>query len=393
MMPPEETIMTGFTFRTTPLAISEDGGLARLGALMAGLGVTRAIVVCDPGIAASGFADQALAALRAEGLAASVFDQVQADPPVPVVRQAVEAARAFQADGVVGLGGGSSMDTAKLVALLARSDQSIEELYGNDMARGRRLPLIQVPTTAGTGSEVTWISVVTNEANEKKAIYSTQLLPDIALLDAGLTLGMPPRVTAATGLDAMVHAIEAYTSRTRKNLVSDALAVKALSLLGGNLRRVVADGADRVARAAMLEGSMLAGMAFVNSSVAAVHALSYPLGARFHVPHGHSNALVMGPVFRFNIPAARQHYAELAAHLLPGSTFADAQQAAEAFVTELEAMVASVGLETRLSQLGVTEADLPGMATEVTEGLQRLLATNPRPMTFDEVVQLYRAVL
>jgi alcohol dehydrogenase class IV len=385
--------MTDFTFQTTPRAICQTGGLARVGELMAGLGVSRAIVVCDAGIVACGFADRAVASLKAAGLAATVFDQVQADPPVGVVRAAIEAARAFGADGVIGLGGGSSLDTAKLVALLVRSEQKLEELYGTDMARDHRLPLIQVPTTAGTGSEVTWVSVVTSEANEKKAIYSSQLLPDVALLDAELTLGMPPRVTAATALDAMVHAIEAYTSRTRKNVVSDALAVKGLELLGANIRRVVADGCDIEARSAMLQGSMLAGIAFVNASVAAVHALSYPLGARFHVPHGHSNALVMTPVFRFNMPVAEKAYAELAVHLLPGRRFADDAEAAEVFVSELEQLVASVGLETRLSQMGVTEADIPDMAREVTVGIQRLLANNPRDMSLNDVISIYQAVL
>ncbi|MDT8275248.1 iron-containing alcohol dehydrogenase [Roseomonas mucosa] len=385
--------MGGFTFLSVPRIVVETGGLDRLGTLMAGLGAKRVAIVCDRGIVEGGLAARARSALTAAGLTARVLDGVQADPPVATVRATLAAARDFAADGVVGLGGGSSLDTAKLVALLLRSGQAVEELYGQDKAQGPRLPLIQVPTTAGTGSEVTWASVVTSERNEKQAIYAPQLLPDIALLDAGLTLGMPPRVTAATGLDAMVHAVEAYTSRTRKNPVSDALAVKALALLGGNLRRVVADGTDLPAREAMLEGAMLAGMAFVNASVAAVHALSYPLGARFHVPHGHSNALVMGPVFRFNLPAAAEVYAELAPCLLPGRRFVSAREAAEAFVAALEELAGSVGLETRMSQLGVTEADLPGMAEEVVGGLQRLLANNPRDMVREDVVAMYRAVL
>ncbi len=385
--------MANFTFQSPPRVVCETGGLARIGEVMKGLGVTRAIVVCDAGIAACGFSDRAVAALTSAGLEATVFDGVQADPPVKIVRTAVDAARAFGADGVVGLGGGSSLDTAKLVALLINSDQALEEMYGTDLARGCRVPLIQVPTTAGTGSEVTWVSVVTSDTNEKKAIYSSQLLPDVALLDAELTLGMPPHVTAATALDAMVHAIEAYTSRTRKNVVSDTLAVKALALLGQNLRRVVVDGSDIEARSAMLQGSMLAGMAFVNASVAAVHALSYPLGARFHIPHGHSNALVMGPVMRFNMPVAEKAYAELASHLFPDRSFANDKEAAEAFVSELEQLVSSVGLETRLSRLGVTEADIPDMAREVTVGIQRLIANNPRPMNLEEVAGLYRAVL
>jgi alcohol dehydrogenase class IV len=235
--------------------------------------------------------------------------------------------------------------------------------------------------------------VITNEANEKKAVYTPQLLPDVALLDARLTVGMPPRVTAATALDSMVHAIEAYTSRTRKNPLADCVARKALALLAANLPRVLADGADLEARAAMLEGAMLGGMAFVNASVAAIHALAYPLGARFHIPHGHSNALVMGPVLRFNLPAAGALYAELAPCLLPGRRFADPAEAAEAFVVTMEGLAGSGGLETRLSALGVTEADLYPMAEEVVGQIARLIAPNPRDMGVDEVFGLYRAVL
>ncbi|MCR6632449.1 MAG: iron-containing alcohol dehydrogenase [Magnetospirillum sp.] len=382
-----------YVFQSVPKVVCEAGGLAQLGSLMAGLGARRVAVVCDRGISACGFAGKAAASLRSAGIEPLVWDGVRADPPVAVVRAAAEAVRAFGADGVVGLGGGSSLDTAKLVALLLNSDQKIEEMFGTDLATGRRAPLIQVPTTAGTGSEVTWVSVVTSEANEKKAIYSRQLLPDIALLDAELTLGMPPKITAATALDAMVHAVEAYTSRTRKNPIADSLAVKALELLYANLPRVLADGGDIEARSAMLMGAMLGGMAFVNASVGAVHALAYPLGARFHVPHGHSNALVMGPVFRFNLPAAAGLYAELARAILPGRRFASEAAAAEAFVAALEFLGASGGLETRLGQLGVAEGDIDGMAEEVTVGIQRLLASNPRDMSKDEVAALYRSIL
>lgn len=385
--------MTAFTFRTAPRIVAEIGGLARLGVLMAELGCRRVLVVTDPGIAATGMAARALGSLDTAGLSAKLFSDVAADPPVVMIRQAVDAARAFEADGIVGLGGGSSLDTAKLVALLARSDQPIEAIYGTDLATGARLPLIQVPTTAGTGSEVTWVSVVTNERNEKKAIYAPQLLPDVALLDAELTLGMPARVTAATALDAMVHCIEAYTSRTRKNAVADAFAVKGLELLSANLPKVLADGKDVAARAAMLQGALLGGMAFVNASVAAIHALAYPLGARFHVPHGHSNAVVMAPVLRFNLPAAAPRYAELASVVLPGRRFGSTGQAAEAFVDAMAAMAGSGGLETRIGGLGVSEADLPSMAEEVVVGIQRLIALNPRDMTQDDVVALYREVL
>lgn len=383
----------GFVFQSVAKIVCEAGSLGRIGALMAELGSSRVVVVCDRGIRACGFADRAVAALEAAGLVATMFDGVVADPPVASVRAAAAAARAFRADGVVGLGGGSSLDTAKLVALMLNSDQPLEEMFGTDLARGTRVPLIQVPTTAGTGSEVTWTSVVTSDAGEKKAIYARQLLPDVALLDAELTVGMPPQVTAATALDAMVHAIEGYTSRTRKNVIADGLAVKALSLLSANLPKVLANGADITARSAMLVGALLGGQAFVNASVAAVHALAYPLGARFHVPHGHANALVMGAVFRFNLPAARRDYAELAAVMLPGQAFASEDAAAAAFVAEMEQLCARYGLETRMSALGVRDEHIDSMAEEVAVGIRRLIVANPRDMSKDDVATLYRALL
>lgn len=383
----------GFDFMTTPRLICEAGALARLGEILAGLGVSRALIVTDPGIVSCGFAEVALQSVRKAGLTAGLFAEVVADPPVSMVTAAIDTARALGADGVVGLGGGSSLDTAKVVALAAGSGQPVDDMIATGQVTGKRMPLVQIPTTAGTGSEVTWVSVLTTEAHEKKAIYAPQLLPDVALLDAGLTLGMPRRTTAATALDAMVHAIEASTSRTRKNLLSDTMADRAMGLLGQNYRKVLDRPDDIDAREKMLLGATLAGMAFVNASVAAVHALSYPLGAGFNVPHGHANALVMGPIFRFNMPAAAPEYARLAGHLLPGRDLGSEPEAALALVTELEAMFAESGLETRLSQLGVTEAAIPGMAREVVEGIARLIASNPRDMDQAEVETLYRSVL
>lgn len=379
-------------FRSVPRIICEAGSLKGIGQVLSGLGVSRVLLVCDPGIVKLGFAATAQQALEAAGCQVAVFDQVVADPPAAVVKQAVSQARAFEADGVLGLGGGSSLDAAKLVALLINSEQPLEDLYGTDKARGRRVPLVVMPTTAGTGSEVTWVSVITDEQQRKQAVYSAQLMPDVAVLDPELTLGLPPQVTAATGLDAMVHAIEAYTSRTRKNPIADGLATAALALLGGNLRKVLANGSDVAAREAMLQGSLMAGMAFVNASVAAIHGLAYPLGARFHIPHGHANALVMAPMIRFNLSAAQGLYAELARHLLPGEVFADEAAAAQAFVQAIEGLVRDSGLEMRLSRLGVDEASIPGMAQDVVGGLKRLIDSNPRDMNVVEVEAIYRGI-
>ena len=205
------------------------------------------------------------------------------------------------------------MEVAKLIAVLAsgREDiaQLLESIYGIDLVLCDRLPLIQVPTTAGTGSEVTPISIVTTGATQKTGIVSKRLLPDFAILDAQLTVGLPSHVSAATGVDAMVHAIEAFTSKAKKNAYSDMLAKQALLLLSANIRQACTDGSDLDARQAMLLGSMLAGQAFANAPVAAVHALAYPLGGHFHVPHGLSNSLVLPPVLRFNAGAASALYA------------------------------------------------------------------------------------
>jgi len=385
--------MASLTFLTPPRIICEPGALSQLGILAAELGGSKALIVTDPGLVSLGYGDEALAALNHAGIEGQIFDKVEADPPYRVVTEATEAAKEFDANIIIGLGGGSSIDTAKVVALAAKSDQTLDQMVGTDQATGTRLPLMAVPTTAGTGSEVTFVSVLTSDEGYKRAIYTPRILPDIAVLDPELTLDMPPHVTAAPALDAMVHAIEAYTSRTRKNPISDALAVKALDMLCRNFKTVLSDGRNLEARSDMLLASTLAGMAFINASVGAVHALSYPLGSRFHVPHGHSNALVMGAVFRFNLSAAEKEYAELARVVLSEQSFSDNSAAAEAFVSFLENLLADSGLETRMSSLGVKDEDIPSMAREVTQQITRLIATNPKDMDFDDVCTLYRSVL
>ena len=383
--------MTGFTFDTTPRILCEDGVISRLGALARERGMRRALVVTDHGLLRAGAVDGALASLRAAGVAVAVFADVLPDPPEHCVEAAAAAARAHDADGVIGIGGGSSMDTAKLAALLAggRGQGTVETLstvYGVGRARGPRLALIQVPTTAGTGSEVTPIAIVTTPTHEKQGVVSGVLYPDLAVLDATLTVGLPPRVTAMTGLDAMVHAIEAYTTRHRKNVLSDTLAVRALGLLAGNLRRVLADGADLDARRAMLVGSMLAGMAFANAPVAAVHALAYPLGGHFGVPHGLSNALVLLPVLEFNLPVAGALYAELAPALGCGTA------SAAAFIGALDALLADAGLERTLRAVGVGEEHLSMLAQDAMK-VERLLVNNPRTVTYDDARAIYAQVL
>jgi len=383
--------MLKFSFRTTKAILVESGASARLGELVSDLGARSVLIVTDKGIQASGLLDAAIASLMAKNIRVELFTDVVADPPEDVVMNAVEAAQTSNAECVVGLGGGSSMDVAKLVALLAKGREKLDDIYGVGFAKGPRLPLILVPTTAGTGSEVTQISIVTTRSGEKKGVVSPVLLPDYAVLDADLTLGCPPHVTAATGVDAMVHAIEAYTSKHAKNPISDTFAREALRLLSENIRTACVNGRDRNARQNMLLGAMLAGMAFANAPVAAVHALAYPVGARFHVAHGLSNALVLPHVLRFNAPAAASHYSELSSILAPGASGSDEVRAL-ALVDALSQLTAELGLETRLSQVDIGEKDLPALAEDAMKQT-RLLVNNPREMTYANALAIYREAL
>lgn len=382
--------MSQFSFQGPPRILAEDGCSSRLGALLAGLGARRALVVTDPFLASSGLAEAALASLAEAGIEAEVFAEVAADPPETVVEAAAALARERGVEAVIGFGGGSALDTAKLAALLAATPQPLAEIYGVDLARGPRLPLVQVPTTAGTGSEATPVAIVTTPDGEKKGVVSPLLHADLALLDAPLTVGLPPRATAMTGIDAIVHAVEAYTSRLKKNPLSDALALRALALLSGALRRAVADGTDLEARRAMLQGALLAGLAFANAPVAAVHALAYPLGGRFHAPHGLSNALVFAEVLAFNLPAAGALYGELAAQL--PEDLARGRRDGEGFVAAMAELVAALPFERRLSQIGVAERDLDQLAADALQ-VQRLLVNNPRQVTLQDARAIYAAVL
>ena len=383
--------MQPFSFATTAQILCESGSAARLGELCRERGAQRVLIVTDPGITRLNMLDGVLPGFAKAGVAVDVFDQVVADPPESVVLAAAEQARKMAAQLVVGYGGGSSMDVAKLVALLAHpsASQGLKDIFGVGNARGPRLPLIQVPTTAGTGSEVTPIAIVTTGETTKMGVVSPYLLPDLAVLDADLTLGLPPAVTAATGIDAMVHAIEAYTSKLKKNPLSDLLAREALRLLALNLDEAVHNGGNREARQAMLLGACLAGQAFANAPVAAVHALAYPLGGHFHIPHGLSNALVLPEVIRFNAPNAAPLYAELAPLLLGERLRSDADRT-EQFIAELADLSPRSGLPSRLRDAGVPEASLPRLAADAMLQ-QRLLVNNPREVSESDALAIYRA--
>ena len=380
-----------FDFHSTRSILVERGGASNLAKRLQERGYKSILIVTDPGVLSAGLLDKALILFKELSLPFQVFSDVQADPPVPVIEAAIAMAQSCSADCIVGFGGGSSMDVAKLAALLAPGKEVLTDVYGVGMAKGPRLPLFLIPTTAGTGSEVTTISIVTVGESEKKGVVSPHLLPDVALLDAELTLGLPPHVTAATGIDAMVHAIEAFTTKRLKNPISDCLAKEALRLLSGNLHKVVKSGSDIDARENMLLGACLAGMAFTNAPVAGVHALAYPIGARFHVPHGLSNSLMLGSVMRFNLEHAHAMYAELGQIIKPGLQGSTLEQASQ-LVDYLAGLSGELGLPERLKDIGITAEDVEQLASDAM--LQtRLLMNSPREINLQDAIDLYREAL
>jgi alcohol dehydrogenase class IV len=384
--------MNGFQFRTPGTILVQAGGSLQIAEDFALRSARKVLLVTDQTLATLGIVERVEKALRQKGADVVVFAEVEPEPSAETVRRATALGRHHQVDGVVGLGGGSPMDVAKLVALLVATPQPLEGLYGVDRAQGIRLPLVLIPTTAGTGSEVTKVAVITSDTNDKAAVLAPQLVCDTVILDVELTMGLPPKVTAATGLDAMVHAIESYTSGVRKNPASDQLALQALALLYGNIRTAVAHGDDAPARSGMLAGSMLAGLAFANATVGAVHAMAYPLGTQFHVSHGGSNAVMLGPVMRFNMPEATPLYAQIARSVLPNVTSGDDQAAAERLLREIDVLIPEVGLESRLSAFGIRESHL----ADLTEGAlrqQRILSYNIKVPGRNDIEDMFRAVL
>lgn len=385
--------MNTFNFRTVPNIICQAGATQQLGEIIHTQfpDVQRVLLVTDAGFLKTGLVDPAINSLQQHDIETSLFTDVVADPPENVVLQAAQFARSKQCQAVIGIGGGSSLDVAKLIAVLAASDQPLNTMYGINQVKGQRLPLIQIPTTAGTGSEVTPISIITTGRTSKMGVVAPQLYADMAILDATLTTGLPAKITAATGIDAMVHAIEAYTTKHKKNPLSDMLAKQALQLLWNHIETACSQGDNLVAREAMLLGAMLAGQAFANAPCAAVHALAYPIGGIFHVPHGLSNSLVLPHVLRFNAAVAMPQYAELAEIICP-NVKGDSKTKCDAVIQALQDLAVSLKIETQLRQVGITEQDLEQLSKDAI--LQtRLLSNNPRELRYEDAYAIYQQAL
>jgi alcohol dehydrogenase class IV len=379
--------MRPFTFHPGPRLISGDGCAVRLADVMP---AGPCLFVTDKDVLRLGLTDACRTALEEGAREIILFDGVEADPSKETLLEAVELGRRHDVTHIVGFGGGSPMDVAKLAAYLLGSGDDLEEIWGVDIAKGQRLPLALVPTTAGTGSEATPISVITCEGGVKLAVNARPLIADWAALDASLTLGLPAHVTAATGIDAIVHSVEAFTSARLKNPLSDALAREALRLLSANLITAIEQPRNVEARSAMLLGAHLAGLAFANAPVAGVHALAYPLGGIHHLPHGLSNALMLRVVLQHNSEAARELYAELAPILAPECEGQGSQARCATLIDRLDRLVAASGLQPRLRDHGIPEGDIPMLAKEAMKQ-QRLLVNNPCPIEEEDARRLYEA--
>jgi len=379
-------------FRTTGRIVQGAGTLNSIVDELKQLGGTKAIIVTDPGLVATGIIDQLEVLLKAGNMPFVRFDQVEADPRFELVDQVVQLVKGEQVDCVVGIGGGSSLDIAKVVSVMVTNPGSVEDYFGIDLVQKPGIPLVLIPTTAGTGSEVTPIVILSDHQEKlKKGVVSAHLFPSTALLDPELTVGLPPAVTAATGMDALIHAMEAYTS-INANSMTDMLAIQAMDLIYNNIRTAYANGSDIAAREKMLEGSMLAGMAFANAGVTAVHAFAYPIGAEFHIPHGIANTIMLPPVMAFNLIGNLEKFADIARIFGENGEGMSSRKLAEHGLAAVHALATDLNVPQKLSGYGVQEKDIPTLAEGVMK-VTRLLANNPRTLRLEDAEAIYRQVL
>ena len=385
--------MNHFNFNTTPSLIFGKGVSQSSSKSITNKLGNNIFLITDSGLTNIGLNKKIIDKLSKFSLV-KVFDEVESDPSKKTLIKALNIAKNFKPTGILGFGGGSSMDIAKLVSLLIGTEQNIENIWGVGNAKGPRLPLVLVPTTAGTGSEVTPISIITQDDDQKKGVSSPIILPDLAILDPELTLNLPSDITAATGIDAMVHAIEAYTSTNQNNNpISKLLAIESLKLLGTSIETAVFDGQNIEARKNMLLGSMMAGQAFANSPVSAVHALAYPIGGIFHISHGLSNSLVLPHVLRFNSinTEACENYALLAPFIFKDIKLnTNTQIICNEFIDRLENLSSLLNIPSKLRDLDIPKEACVKMAKEAMKQT-RLLVNNPREVTEEDAFNIYNA--
>lgn len=380
------------SFQTAGKIIFGNGSINTIATHLKDFSAKKIFIVTDPGIVKVGLVDILEKNLKEADLDFARFDQVEPDPPYETVQAVLNEIKAFQPDVIIGFGGGSAQDISKAAAVLATNEGPVEKYFGTNLIPKKGLPLVLIPTTAGTGSESTPIAILSDVHEKlKKGIVSPYLLPSLALLDPELTLGLPPAITAATGMDALIHAVEAYTS-VNANPTSDMYALEAIQLIVNNLRTAYASGGNIAAREAMMRGSLLAGIAFAIAGVGAVHAFAYPIGAEFHIPHGVANSIMFVPVMEFNFIGNLDRFAHLATILGVCAQGKDKRSLAIEGIKAIQTLALDLNVPQHLSEFGVKEEDVPQLAKDVLL-VTRLLANNPRKVTLKDSEMIYTQAL
>ncbi|MDR3412196.1 MAG: iron-containing alcohol dehydrogenase [Formivibrio sp.] len=360
--------------------------------VVADFGATKVLIISDQGVARAGLINRPRALLEAAGITVTVLDNTPPEPEVEQVNAIFAAAQQQHCELVIGIGGGSAMDTAKIVAVLLNNTVSLRELLAKAPIARRGVPTVMIPTTAGTGSEATPNSIVLVPEDELKVgIVSPKLMPDCIILDPKMTLGLPPAITASTGMDALCHAIECYTSK-KGNPFSELLALKAITLLSRSIRTAFTTGSDIDARHDMLLGALYGGMSIATSSTTAVHALAYPLGGKYRMPHGVSNAILLPYVMRFNSVGNADKFRDMAIAMGLDVAKLSAEDAATAMIDALFALNRDLEIPADLKRWKITAADLDTLVDGAAK-VTRLLDNNPRPMSKDDIRAIYTQLI
>ncbi len=368
------------------------GALENLTAELRNFHAKRVFLISDHGVAAAGLVDLVQAKIDETGAEAVLYLDVNPEPTVEELDQCLAVYREKECDLIIGLGGGSPLDVAKGVSILATCGGSILNYVGLNLVPRKGIPKFLIPTTAGTGAEVTKNAIFTDKKEQlKKGVVSTYLLPEVAIVDSALTISMPPPVTAATGMDALTHAIESYTS-PKATIQTDMYALKAIELIGANLRRAVSFGTDEKAREAMALGSVFAGISLANAGVGAVHACAYPLGGQFGTGHGVTNALLLPYIMEKNLVGDQQKFANIARAMGEVTELLPLREQAQLAPEAVFALSRDIGIPQKLSHFGVKKEDIDGLA-EAAMQVTRLMDNNPKKLTLEDVKScLYRAL-
>ena len=368
------------------------GAVEKVGERAKELGKVGALIITDKGIAAAGLLEKVLTPLEKAGLKAHIFDQIEPNPRDHTVIKAYEFGKKREIDLIIGLGGGSPMDAAKAVGVLMTNPGRLQDYLRGTPVKNPPPTIVAIPTTAGTGSEVTQFAVVTDsERSFKAGIASPHLIPRLAIIDPSLMQCMPPSLTAATGMDALTHAVEAFVSQNAQPF-SDAMALHAIRLIGAYLRPSVANGANGEARSQMAVASTLAGIAFSNAGVGLVHAMSHPLGGHFDLAHGVANAILLPYVMKFNLIARMERYAEVGKALGEDLEGLSPWDAAESAVEAVRRLSSAIGIPSHLSEVGVRPAGLAEVAEDAMQ-MKRAIGWNPRVVTQEEIEKIYQEAL